>query len=162
MPVTPSISFMTTSHAPSPSPSQPAQAALSARVGVICPLVLPKKPQGYGEHVWLDQRSCTPMKQEPNSHGPKAHMSLFSRKKVARSCIRARCCNLWLPRALVCSRHAATASPRAFQRDWQHPLTAGKRCAEGHKPTVPCEPLPSRWQGRILRVLRAGEKQVVS
>lgn len=81
MPITPSISCMTASHAPSPSSSQPAQAALPACIGVICPLVLPKKPQGHREHVWLDQRSFTPRKQEPSSHGPKAHTSLFSRKK---------------------------------------------------------------------------------
>lgn len=141
MPTTPGISCMTASHAPFPSPSQPAQAALSAHVGVICPLILPKKPQGHSKCVWLDQCSSTLRNREPHSHGPKAHTSLFPRKKVAGSCIRARCCNLWLPRALVCSRLAATASSRAFQRDWQHQLTAGKRCTEGHKPAAPCEAL---------------------
>lgn len=161
MPVTPSISCMTASHASSPSPSQPAQAVLSAHASVICPLVLPKKPQGHGEHVCLDQHSSTPRKQEPNSHGPKAHMSLFPRKKAAGSCIHAGCCNPWLPRALVCSRPAATASPGVFQRDWQYPLTTGKICAECHKPTVPCKALPSQWLECIPRVLRAGEKQVV-
>ena len=81
MPIAPSTSCVTASHAPSPPPSQPAQAALPAHVSVICPLVLPKKPQGHRQRVWLGQRSSASRKQEANSHGPKAHMALFPRKK---------------------------------------------------------------------------------
>lgn len=82
MTITLSIFCMTASHVPSPSPSQPAQAELFAHGGVICPLVLPKKPQGHREHIWLDQHSYTPMKLDPDSTSSKAHTSLFPRKQM--------------------------------------------------------------------------------
>lgn len=80
MTITPSISCMRVSHVP--STFQPAQAVLFAHGGVICPLVLPRKQQGHREHIWLHQDSYTPMKLEPDSHSPKAHTSLFPRKKM--------------------------------------------------------------------------------
>lgn len=79
MPITPSISYMTAPHAASPSTRQLRQRCVLVVVS-SAPSYFPKSYKAM-RNVWLDQCSSTSRNQEPNSHGPKVHMSLFPRKK---------------------------------------------------------------------------------
>lgn len=159
MTITPSISSMIASQChPHLPPKQLRQYYLLVIV-LYAPRSSKKSHRTTGKRIWLDQHSYTPVKLEPDSHTPKADISLFPRKKnVAGPCICARYCNLWLPSSLVCSRYIAPAN---------HSLSKGtgsihslpERRAEGHKPTV--STLPFQQQEHIPRMLRVREKQVV-
>lgn len=81
MTITPSISSMIASQChPHLPPKQLRQYYLLVIV-LYAPRSSKTSHRTTGKRIWLDQHSYTPVKLEPDSHTPKADISLFPRKK---------------------------------------------------------------------------------